>query len=114
MEVSVEPTFQNGSQTKHAVTCTDKLPLYSNDVESVQKHYVCKNPYFNRKYSMEHGNARRYRSALLQCGVITDFSLMTGLNIIANGVAKLTHRGSFLRNWNFLLLHMSVQTVYIV
>ena len=42
-------------------------------------------------------------SVLLPCGPITDFSLMTGLNIIANVGRQIhtSHRGSFLRNWTF-------------
>ena len=50
---------------------------------------------------------------LLQCGPITDFSLMRGLNIFANGGRQIhtSHRGSFLCNLNFLLYLL---TVYIL
>ena len=42
------------------------------------------------------------RPLLLLCGPITDFSLMIGQHIIANGGRQIhtSHRGSFLRNWN--------------
>ena len=44
-------------------------------------------------------------AVLLQCGPITDFSLMIGLNMIANGGHQIhtSHCGGFLRNWIFLL-----------
>ena len=81
VEVCVEPKFQNGSQNKRSSHMhrqmlsyyskpksgsyykdpRGSLPLCRNDIESVEKHYVCKNSYFNRKYSTEHGNAGRYR-----------------------------------------------------
>ena len=81
VEVCVELTFQDGSQNKGGMTCNDiscniirnlnlvhiimdprrSLPLSRSDIESHEKHYVCKNPYLNRKHSTEHGNARRYR-----------------------------------------------------
>ena len=43
---------------------------------------------------------------LLHCGPITDFSLMIGLNMFANGGRQIhtSHRGSFLRNLNFFTL----------
>ena len=39
---------------------------------------------------------------LVKCGPITDFSLMIGLHIMANGGRQIhtSHRGSFLRNLN--------------
>ena len=46
----------------------------------------------------------------------TDFSLMIGLNIIANGGRQIhtSPRGySCLRNWKFLLLHRPVNRLYI-
>ena len=42
-------------------THTGSLPSCRKDIVSQEKHYVCKNLYFNRKYSTEHDNARRYR-----------------------------------------------------
>ena len=52
---------------------------------------------------------------LLQCGPITDFSLMIGLNIFASGGCQIhtSHRGSVLRNLNFLLLYRPVNHLYI-
>ena len=51
---------------------------------------------------------------LLHCGPITDFSLMIGLNIFANGGRQIhtSHRGSFLRNLN-LFYFIGLLTVYI-
>ena len=44
-------------------------------------------------------------SVLLQCGPISDFSFMIGLNMIANGGRQIhtSHSGTFLRNWNFFV-----------
>ena len=85
-------------------THTGSLPSCRKDIVSQEKHYVCKNLYFNGKYSTEHDNAYNV-PVLLQCGPATDFSLMIGLNIIANGVATFTHHtlASFLRNWNLFV-----------
>ena len=45
---------------------------------------------------------------LLQCGPITDFSLMIGLTIFVNGGRQIhtSHRGSFLRNFFFYFIGM--------
>ena len=55
---------------------------------------------------MPEGTGRR-----LQCGPITDFSIMMGLNIIANGGRQIhtSPRGSFLRNLTLLLLYRPVE-----
>ena len=90
VEVCVEPTFQNGSQNKRSSDMhrqmlsyyskpksgsyyTDphgSLPLCRNDIESVEKHYVCKNSYFKK---ILHGARQCCQKVplLLLCGLIT-------------------------------------------
>ena len=53
---------------------------------------------------------------LLQWGPITDFSLMIGLNIFANGGRQIhtSHCGSFLCNLNFFLLYRPVDRLYMI
>ena len=53
---------------------------------------------------------------LLQCGPITDFSRMIGLNIFANGGRHIhtSYHGTFLRNLNFLLLYRPGDRLYMI
>ena len=51
----------------------------------------------------------------LECGPITDFTLMIGQNLIANGGCKIhtSNCGSFLRNWNLFCYFIGLLTVSI-
>ena len=119
VEVCVEPTFQNGGQNKRSSDmhrkmlsyyskpkygsyCMDprgSLPLCKNDIESVEKHYVCKNPYCNRKYSTEHGNASTGTFAVWADNRFLAYDSPTYYCKWGSPNAHIT-RGSFLRNWN--------------
>ena len=84
-------------------THTGSLPSCRKDIVSQEKHYVCKNLYFNRKYSTEHDNARRCRYFCSVGPQPISHLIMIGLNIIANEGRYIHTSASFLRNWNLFV-----------
>ena len=110
------------AKTDSAVTCTDKccnIIRNPNVVHIIRTHTdlynyaaTTQNQLRNITFAKIRILIEKYSTAmpegtgrLLQCGPITDVSLMIGLTFFANGGCQIhtSHRGSFLRHFNRLL-----------